>query len=261
MSSASFFGAILTDSNLSQDLDLRHPDLHQSGRAYQNYSFPFLECANLIGADLTGLPLGELQIKFSGSTYPYLNISVPSLTDAKINSSTIIKSIAISAKIVLSNDYVLKHEADVKLLSLTRLRDNLWNDPLRQGISPTRAVYSRFSGDYTDQNLAAIEISLVSQFDEKGLASLGEEAFHLRGFFNQPRLKVVPLYQQFSAAIEKLSEKAPTTKISKAESEKAAAYLKNAKPNDCDELSFISPMFGVGYGDDPGFDPHELDAQ
>ena len=83
--------------------------------------------------------------------------------------------------------------------------------------------------------MAAIEISLVSQFDEKGLASLGEEAFHLRGFFNQPRLKVVPLYQQFSAAIEKLSEKAPTTKISKAESEKAAAYLKNAKPNDCDK--------------------------
>ena len=76
LSSASFFGAILTNSNLSQDLDLRHPDLHQSGRAYQNYSFPFLECANLIGADLTGLPLGELQIKFSGSTYPYLNISV-----------------------------------------------------------------------------------------------------------------------------------------------------------------------------------------
>jgi len=227
-----FFGADLTKANLkSQERKLAGKGLR--------YLFPMLECAKLRGADLTGLPLVFFHKSFSTTSSSGLefDINVPRMASVQLDESTKLDAFTITVGFEITDDYLKHHPTAPAVEPLTKDRSGLWEMPLfesaeaRGDFQRFHATFAEDASKYTDTT-GLMDWSLAVD----DLKSLGGDAFMLRGYVDQPALKMLPLYSQFVDAVRALP--VPNTRVGKvaqAWSDKAANAWETLKPVSCSE--------------------------
>jgi hypothetical protein len=194
-----FFDADLAGARLTTTLLKR-------GYAARGFAsqLPLLECANLQGADLTGLPL-VLFVKslrtLPGSAIDY-KIAVPRMVSTKLNAETKLDNFKIVTAILISDAYIKQHPEAEEVKYLTTTRDNLWPIPVTNH-SWTGVGFRRLHGDYAQDASAFTDTIGMMDWDEDP-EGLGKDAFMLLGFVDQPSLQVFPEYSRFRNTVRVL---------------------------------------------------------
>jgi uncharacterized protein YjbI with pentapeptide repeats len=227
VSRASFFAADLTDA------DFRAYDF------WSSTSFPTLECAKLIGADLSGLPLAEIEEYFSTvwEGEHAREIVVPGLMSAVIDGTTKMTSFTVLVTESVSDAYVNKHPNSKLATRLTANRDFLMiDDPLRMGRSMTSKIRRNHADYITDAALYTdTSFRIASNVDLETITGkhLGDGALLLQYYLKQPSLQSIPLIAKFNAAVD--ARVVPVTTSDNP--------LKNYKAPDCSSVK-KAPMSG-----------------
>lgn len=227
----SFFSADLTGADLSSR---RRGDTLTSSGTRQ---FPFLECAVLIGTDLSGRTLAVFRRDFStawAGEHEYQMV-MPRLTAAHVDGSTRIDRFSIIGITSVADGYLKAHPDYPEVKNLTTNRNDLWDDPFLvdywEGVT-----YRRWHGDFAEdaEKYTSTTVFQEIEIDEKAIKRLGNQAFLLRGYLSQPQLKEIPFFANFVKALSALSiPDVPGAKASNAASEKADQMWAAAKPADC----------------------------
>ena len=172
------------------------------------------------------------------------------MISVELDSSTKLDSFGIIAAISITDDYVKMHPSAPEVQPLTTDRTSLlWENPLADGewssasLGRLHGTFARDMSKYTSTN-AVMEWTL----DEEALKRLGNEAFMLRGYVEQPGLKALPLYSKFIDDV--LALKVPTSrpgKIAQNWSNKASQTWTKIKRSSCDDTpSQHSLLFDLG---------------
>ena len=205
-----------------------------------DYQLPLLECAKLSGADLSGLALvlfvkGYDTTSSSGITY---SIKSPRMLSVQLDDSTRLDAFSVITSVSITDDYLKKHAAAPEVRPLTTTRtDAGWENPLaggQWGAPEFRRLHGTFAADASKYTHT---MALADwQFDADELKLLGNDAFMLRGYIDQPTLKALPLYSKFVDAVTAL--KAPeshSAKSAKAWSDRAAGAWTKMERLSCDK--------------------------
>jgi hypothetical protein len=221
---ASFKEADIGGANFF-DADLSMADM-SSRRARQGlaskdagHQLPLLECAKLAGTNLSGLPLLVYGDAFDDYG-KYQLFLMPRMMQTQIDATTKLDRFSIIIASSVTDKYLKQHSSAPQFKSLSGDRDRAgwpnplfkddWFEPEYQRVRGTFAV----DAERYARTIATKDLSLtVGDIDR-----LGQDAFWLRGHVDQPTLKALKLYSQFTEKIKGL--KVPDTPEGKA----ASAY-------------------------------------
>jgi uncharacterized protein YjbI with pentapeptide repeats len=172
-------------------------------------SFPFLECANLKGADLTGTPLVAIHRDFSPTWAgeSALHIVAPLMMHVQINDSTKLDHFTTITYTGVSDSYLRKHPDAPVVAPLHNREDGTIEDPVLNDVW-TSAMYRRFQGDFAinESDYTSTMYIQSSEIGPKGLARLrGEIAPELMGYLDQPTLLKIPLLRDFDQTLRSLA--------------------------------------------------------
>ena len=231
-------GAFFTNADIGRtnffDADLRMADL-KADVTNLEFDLPLLECAKLVGADLSGRPLVLFQkyLTSSGSGGFMYSIEVPIIKSAELDASTTtLDSFAIVTVVNISDDDYLKQHPDaseVKLLLTDR--GGVWENPLARSYWQTGDLSRSHIGGGTETNVV-----IRWRYDAARLKLIGKDAFMLRGFVDHSALMMLPLYSQFVEAVTALdSRDTNDRKAAQSWSDEAAKSWQQLKPISCSD--------------------------
>jgi hypothetical protein len=199
----SFFSADLRNAHLTSD-GAGFRDSYERGVGQQ---VPSLECSNLQGADLSGLPLLYVEKQFatsatstSDSNISYTIVS-PRMMSAQIDASTKLTSIGIMLGVALTDEYLSSHPTTPESQNLGINRNGSWKNFLGGDGWYFPELY-RILGESTRDRTTMAIMPWIIQPD--GLSRIGDDAFILKGMINQPVLQGLPLYSQFTNVVNNL---------------------------------------------------------
>ena len=188
-----FFAADLTGADLSSssiDLD--------SNRRRQG--FPFLECANLRGANLSGQPLAEVDREFSTiySTGESQSIVAPKLLSVQIDNTTKMNSFTIIISTEISDAFLKENPTNPEVMLLSQ-RSSDRNDPFLNGVSYGPVQLWRSPSNFP--SLAETTYLIAPEIDDDTILRLLPASELLRGYLDQPPLAALPIVAKFNAAL------------------------------------------------------------
>jgi uncharacterized protein YjbI with pentapeptide repeats len=237
-----FFDADLTGARLTTNFLGRG----HAARGF-GYQLPLLECANLQGADLTGLPLVLFVKSFTTSPIYRIDykIVVPRMVSTKLNADTKLDNFKIVTAILISDAYIKQHPEAEEVKYLTTTRDNLWPIPITNH-SWASVGFRRLHGDYAQDASAYTDTIAMTDWQvDPGV--LGKDAFMLLGFVDQPALQVFPEYSQFRNAVRVLANPGGEAGMAATlRSYWATSQWKTMKPQSCDgHPAPLTLLFGL----------------
>ena len=197
LSGTVFFAADLSNADLTTE---------ETESIDWNPGFPLFECANLKGADLSGIPL--LVYKEEFSTYYFGerggSVSVPRMLASQIDNSTKLRSFGIIIVTSVSDAYLLKHPRDATFALFHRDRDNFSENPILEDVWSSGA-FRRFTAAFAADE-AVYSRTMIIQQHEINSANISRirptVKAHLRGFLDQTPLTSIQLLSDFTKALE-----------------------------------------------------------
>jgi hypothetical protein len=195
-----FFAADLTGADLSEDFVVL--DFYGVRRG-----FPYLECANLRGADLSGLALAEVYRYFSTiySGDQSQRVLAPRLLSVQIDNSTKMKTFDIVILTEVSDEFLKKYPTHPEVARLSQ-RSEMRDDPFFGGFSYEIHLWRSLDDD---PSLAATNYTITSKVDDGAINRLLPGSKLLRGFLDQPPLAPLQIVAKFNAALGANDQGAP----------------------------------------------------
>ena len=211
-SRVSLKGASFKEADLSSTVffsaDLSGADLTSDNVGVKDYkglglSFPLFECANLKGANLSGVPLMEYT-RYYGTSGSDFKISIPSLKKVKIDNNTKLDSFVIVVNTIFSKWYIKEHAKNNLIRSLLSSSELPPPDPIFVfGWTPAKH-FRKYS--YKRMELGSMYIQ-YSQIERGHGGLLPESDKLLKGHLSQTALSDTPLIREFDSSAVLLNSK------------------------------------------------------
>lgn len=198
---AVFFSADLSSADLTNSHVSDHPGFLGTGA-----SFPLLECADLRGTDLTGIPLLTFERDYSEVWARSLafRVTAPAMILAKIDSTTKLSTFDVTTYTNISDSYLKGHSKEYVVSPLHSDSYRMADDPLLRG-SQEVPYYHRLHGAFAVEE-EKFTSTMYSQFSKVGIKELPNLLDvvkpRLKGYLNQPPLLTIPLLRDFDQALE-----------------------------------------------------------
>jgi uncharacterized protein YjbI with pentapeptide repeats len=198
------------DSNLSDAVffaaDLSNADLSQARFGFESTrGFPLFDCANLKGANLSGLPMLVYKEVFDTTHLGehVTQVIAPRFLSALIDNSTKLDNFRIVVLTDVTDAYLLKHPRNGASVKLLGDREDTTENPLfdNEWVSP---AYRRFKAPYTADEAAHSWTRMIQHFeiDMSNVSNIRSQAESvLRGYLDQPSLASLPLLSAFKNVV------------------------------------------------------------
>jgi hypothetical protein len=193
-----FFSSDLSGATLTQGRT------HPGDYLGLSMSFPYLDCADLRGADLSGTSLLSVQEVFDtkwvgGRAF---RVSAPRMLSAQIDNKTKLNRFVVVSYTRITDQYVQMHPKDPAVTVLAASSSGELGSPVLSGVFAP-AVFYRFRGAFGIEETGYAETIYLQQsaVDKGSLQRLKPQMTTVEGYLNQPPLMTLELIKEFENAV------------------------------------------------------------